>query len=318
SWARKPSLCAPMPKPGQRPCPSLGPAAASGRAHDMPRTNVVGTTAPSGSGAQRCAQAGEREHRTDSTTRPATATATGATAHKAKHYCRNPRCRSRLPEPVENEHHAFCTSGCHASFYRSRCLICEERMRRKDERQRCKSGHRLCQSEYRKFPRAYDFPREMGGSTGFVRQPPAKAHSTGLKSDVRGDRPTSHCLCVWWWGGDSDRDHSLYDRDGLTIARVVLEGDGRYHLRKPIATPTQAWAQLGAAKRGAESLALRASPLAAVGPKLAARTKRDNETPHPMGPPLNRPPLTGDATSSDWRSTGNGADVPDIPGFLRR
>jgi hypothetical protein len=32
----------------------------------MPRTNVVGTTAPPGSGAQRCAQAGEREHRTDS------------------------------------------------------------------------------------------------------------------------------------------------------------------------------------------------------------------------------------------------------------
>ena len=33
----------------------------------MPRTNVVGATAPPGSGAQRCAQAGEREHRIDST-----------------------------------------------------------------------------------------------------------------------------------------------------------------------------------------------------------------------------------------------------------
>jgi len=41
----------------------------------MPRTNVVGTTAPPGSGAQRCAQAGEREHRIDSTARTATATA---------------------------------------------------------------------------------------------------------------------------------------------------------------------------------------------------------------------------------------------------
>jgi len=41
----------------------------------MPRTNVVGTpTAPPGSGAQRCAQAGERKHRTDSTTGPATTT----------------------------------------------------------------------------------------------------------------------------------------------------------------------------------------------------------------------------------------------------
>jgi hypothetical protein len=44
----------------------------------MPRTSVVGTTAPSGSGAQRCAQAGEGEHRTDSTARPATEMATGA------------------------------------------------------------------------------------------------------------------------------------------------------------------------------------------------------------------------------------------------
>ena len=41
----------------------------------MPRTNVVGTTAPPGSGAQRCAQAGEREHITDSTAHTATATA---------------------------------------------------------------------------------------------------------------------------------------------------------------------------------------------------------------------------------------------------
>jgi hypothetical protein len=41
----------------------------------MPRTNVVGTTAAAGSGAQRCAQAGEREHRTDSTTGTAVRTA---------------------------------------------------------------------------------------------------------------------------------------------------------------------------------------------------------------------------------------------------
>ena len=40
----------------------------------MPRTNVVGTTAP-GSGAQRCAQAGEREHRIDSAAGTAATTA---------------------------------------------------------------------------------------------------------------------------------------------------------------------------------------------------------------------------------------------------
>jgi len=107
--------------------------------------------------------------------------------------------------------------------------------------------------------------------------------STGLKIGLEGDRPTSHCLRGWWWGGDGDRDHSLYDRDGLTIARIVLQDDGRYHLQKPIAIPRQAWAHLEEAKRGAESFALMAMPLEAVDPKLAARIKRGNETPHPMG-----------------------------------
>jgi hypothetical protein len=41
----------------------------------MPRTNVVGTTARPGGGAQRCAQAGEREHRIDSTAGTAATTA---------------------------------------------------------------------------------------------------------------------------------------------------------------------------------------------------------------------------------------------------
>jgi hypothetical protein len=95
----------------------------------------------------------------------------------------------------------------------------------------------------------------------------------------------------------------------------VLGGDGRYRLRTPIAIPRQTWAQLEEAKRGAESFALIATPLAV---KLATRIKRDNEAPHPMGPPLNRPPLTGDAALSDWRPAGNSVGVPDIPDFLRR
>jgi hypothetical protein len=33
---------------------------------------------------------------------------------QARHYCRNTHRRSKLKAPVENEHHAFCTPGCHA------------------------------------------------------------------------------------------------------------------------------------------------------------------------------------------------------------
>jgi hypothetical protein len=111
---------------------------------------------------------------------------------------------------------------------------------------------------------------------------------------------------------------NVVTRFGAPTTPIVVRKshDGRYRLRTPIAIPRQTWAQLEEVKRGAESFALMAIPLAAAGPELAARIKRDNETPHPMGPPLNRPPLTDDAPSSDWRPAG--ADVPDIPPFLQR
>jgi hypothetical protein len=44
--------------------------------------------------------------------------------------CRNPKCRLKLPEPVSNEREAFCCRGCYRSFYRHRCLICEQPMER--------------------------------------------------------------------------------------------------------------------------------------------------------------------------------------------
>jgi len=40
--------------------------------------------------------------------------------------------------------------------------------------------------------------------------------------------------------------------------------------------------------------------------------------PNSAAAPLNQLPLTGDATSSDWRPTGHGAGVPDVPPFLQR
>ena len=44
---------------------------------------------------------------------------------EVRHRCRNPHCRSKLPASVSNPREAFCTRGCHNSFYRHRCLICE-------------------------------------------------------------------------------------------------------------------------------------------------------------------------------------------------
>ena len=76
-------------------------------------------------------------------------------AAELRHRCRNPRCRSKLKAPVENPHHAFCSRGCHAGFYRSRCLVCEGAITRKTERQlfcrkpRCRSAFRGSESHYR-------------------------------------------------------------------------------------------------------------------------------------------------------------------------
>jgi len=302
----------------------------------MPRTNVVGTTTSPGSGAQRCAQADEREHRTDSTGRPATATATGVTAHKAKHYCRNPRCRSRLLEPVENERRAFCTRGCHESFYRNRCRVCEEPLRKDGGRD---AGRRYCRppndckAEAAKWPEKYGdgvwaaLPEAKIGSahsTGlktlrrradgvwavFPSSYAKSAHFTGLKSGDRTDRPRHRALRSWSWHSD-DLERELRDAAGTLLARIESDA-GRHRLTHPRTWPILSWPDLAEAKHRAESVALSANP------KLAARIKRDNETPHPMGPPLNRPPLTGDATSSDWRPTGNGAGVLNIPPFLQR
>src|SRR5262249_8121031 len=75
------------------------------------------------------------------------------------HRCRNPRCRLKLPAPVENEHHAFCTRGCYESFYRNRCRVCERDLRKTGKRG---DAGRLycrppanCRREAEKWPEKY-------------------------------------------------------------------------------------------------------------------------------------------------------------------
>ena len=55
-----------------------------------------------------------------------------------------------------------------------------------------------------------------------------------------------------------------------------------WELRSPLTWPRQHWAELETAQRGAEAIALRSLP-----DPFAAKHRRENEKPHPMGPPLN-------------------------------
>jgi hypothetical protein len=45
-------------------------------------------------------------------------------AENLRHYCRN--CRARLATSVSNAREAFCSPGCHSSFFRPRCRVCED------------------------------------------------------------------------------------------------------------------------------------------------------------------------------------------------
>src|SRR6516165_7937028 len=62
-----------------------------------------------------------------------------------RHYCRNPRCRSKLPSPASDPRKAFCTRGCHSSFYLKRCVVCEGEMMRKAGNQLV-CGKRRCRN----------------------------------------------------------------------------------------------------------------------------------------------------------------------------
>jgi hypothetical protein len=116
--------------------------------------------------------------------------ATVTDSRKPRHYCRNPRCRMKLPAQVDNEHHAFCCTGCYTQFYRFRCSVCEGRLRRKNERQRFGSGHAVCRGEYRRFPHVYDYPKRGNGAypvkctTGLT-----NPHEIGIESGTQG-QPT--------------------------------------------------------------------------------------------------------------------------------
>jgi hypothetical protein len=58
-----------------------------------------------------------------------------------RHYCRNPKCGSKLPKPASSEREAFCARGCHTAFYRKRCLVCEGPIERsRDDQKICRKA----------------------------------------------------------------------------------------------------------------------------------------------------------------------------------
>jgi len=70
-----------------------------------------------------------------------------------RHYCRNPKCRSKLTAPADSRRHAFCCTGCHGSFYLRRCIVCE-RPKPEENRKFCRRP--ACRTEYRRNPALFE------------------------------------------------------------------------------------------------------------------------------------------------------------------
>jgi hypothetical protein len=102
-----------------------------------------------------------------------------------RHRCRNPRCLGELVAPTFNRLEAFCCRGCFAAFFRSRCLVCEQILTRKNERQRtCRRPK--CRSEFKRYRAQFSGGRYPSGPVADIS--PRSAHSTGLKSGTKPGR----------------------------------------------------------------------------------------------------------------------------------
>jgi hypothetical protein len=101
-----------------------------------------------------------------------------------RHYCRNPRCRSKLPVPVSNSREAFCVMGCYRSFYLHRCLVCEEPIKKPKRGVRLLCKKAKCRNAW----------RTRIGIGRYVASSDAKLSSKeadfiGSKQPLRTDRP---------------------------------------------------------------------------------------------------------------------------------
>ena len=98
---------------------------------------------------------------------------------KLRHRCRNFRCGTQLAQPIDFSRLAFCCRGCHAQFYRKRCVVCEKD---KANPNAMICGRRPCRAELRKWPDLYHFSRRDGQSPTTCKVDARSAHSTGLKT----------------------------------------------------------------------------------------------------------------------------------------
>lgn len=131
-------------------------------------------------------------------------------------YCRNPRCRSKLPTAVSNAREAFCTRGCYSSFYLHHCVACEGPIARKrDDQKVCRKAK--CRNAWRAgscFGRYATSDAKLASKTpDFIdpKTPPKPDRAWHIVAGPELSRSALHCATVpdgkdrQWNGGEYER-----------------------------------------------------------------------------------------------------------------
>jgi hypothetical protein len=131
--------------------------------------------------------------------------------------CRNQRCRSELPVPTDNKHHAFCSKYCFEQFYRWRCKVCEKKPipkgRRRKSPDHCHDPQ--CRKDFRRYPEAFSYPYSQT-----VKQDQRSAHFTGAFFGLRR-------MAGWHW------DETIAEHESRLFAapRAIGKSDTRSRSR---------------------------------------------------------------------------------------
>ena len=221
-------------------------------------------------------------------------------AQQLRHRCRSPGCRSKLPTPVENAHAAFCTPGCWAQFHRQHCVVCEKPFKRVTESQ-LTCGRRKCRSELRKWRALYTpFSLKTSHPTSAVFTPLGSAYSTGLKTRLTGDRPWRIVA-----GPDLPEINLRIPLEPQQVARLTRTHADYIARRRKAKRHADRKAQI---KRRTPPVNILGGYRFPNAPTVSLSL---------IGPvkPMVSPEWSA---VSHWAPTGAGADMPDIPHFLRR
>jgi hypothetical protein len=144
----------------------------------------------------------------------------------------------KLPKPIANEHHAFCTPGCHSSFYLKRCLVCENEKPAKSTARRKLCKRPKCEGRYRQNRRHYAFSGQDTISAANALRSAHKSHvSDGHKwALAAGPALTAkqlHCVTVadgpdcQWSGGEYERIEAKNRAALETVDDCFTEPDWR-------------------------------------------------------------------------------------------